>query len=101
MALASVRQHDPIAHEDAQTANPRKRHHRAKSISDAIWAAVLAILSDTAACAGRSVVAVDPACASPALAAARWFRKASPSAGIVARSVEPACSATITPRSTF
>ena len=38
-----------------------KNHHRAKTISDASWAAFLAILSYKAACAGRSGVAVNPA----------------------------------------
>jgi putative transposase len=44
-----------------QTANLVRNHHRAKSISDVGWAAFLAILSDKAACAGRSVVAAPPA----------------------------------------
>jgi putative transposase len=41
-----------------------KNHRLAKSISDASWAAflsILSILSDKAACAGRSVIAVNPA----------------------------------------
>ena len=60
-ALALVRANDTIYHEDLQTANMVRNHHRAKSIADAGWAAFLAILSDKAACAGRSVVAVPPA----------------------------------------
>src|SRR4029450_13765754 len=60
-ALALVRANDTIYHEDLQTANLLKNHHLAKSISDAGWAAFLSILSDKAACAGRSVVAVPPA----------------------------------------
>ena len=60
-ALALVRDNDVIYHEDLQTANMLKNHHLAKSISDASWAAFLSILSDKAACAGRSVVAVPPA----------------------------------------
>ena len=60
-ALTIVRQHDTIYHEDLQTANMVKNHHLAKSIQDAGWAAFLSILSFKAACAGRSVVAVNPA----------------------------------------
>jgi putative transposase len=60
-ALALVRANDAIYHEDLQTANMVKKHHLAKSISDAGWAAFLTILSFKAACAGRSVVAVPPA----------------------------------------
>jgi putative transposase len=60
-ALALVRANDTIYHEDLQTANMVRNHHRAKSIADAGWAAFLAILSYKAACAGRSIVAVPPA----------------------------------------
>jgi putative transposase len=60
-ALTIVRQYDTIYHEDLQTANMVKNHHLAKSISDAGWAAFLSILSFKAVCAGRSVVAVNPA----------------------------------------
>ena len=38
-----------------------KNHHLAKSISDAGWSAFLLILSAKAACAGRRVIAVNPA----------------------------------------
>jgi putative transposase len=61
VALALVRANDVIYHEDLQTANLLKNHHLAKSISDAGWSAFLSILSFKAVCAGRSVVAVDPA----------------------------------------
>jgi putative transposase len=60
-APALVRVNDTINHEDVQTANPVRNHHLAKSIQDAGWAQILSILSDKAACAGRSVVAVNPA----------------------------------------
>jgi putative transposase len=60
-ALALVRENDVIYHEDLQTANMVRNHHLAKSISDAGWSMFLSTLSDKAACAGRSVVAVPPA----------------------------------------
>ncbi len=60
-ALALVQQNDTIYHEDLQMANMVKNHHLAKSISDAGWGAFLIILTHKAACAGRSVVAVNPA----------------------------------------
>jgi putative transposase len=60
-ALALVRENDTIYHEDLQTANLLTNHHLATSIADAGWAAFLNILSYKAACAGRSVVAVNPA----------------------------------------
>jgi putative transposase len=53
--------YDTISHEDVQTANMVGNHHLAKSITDAGWRAFLSILSNKAACAGRSVVAVPPA----------------------------------------
>ncbi len=64
-ALALVRANDVIYHEDLQTANMLRNHHLAKSFADAGWAAFLSILSDKAACAGRSVVAFNPAFTSP------------------------------------
>jgi putative transposase len=64
-ALASVRQYDTIHHEDVRAANQLKNHHLATSIADAGWSQSLSILSDKAACAGREVVAVDPARTSP------------------------------------
>src|SRR5262245_13378472 len=60
-ALALVQQHDTIHHEDLQVRNMVKNHHLAKRIADAGWYGFLIILSYKAACAGRSMVAVDPA----------------------------------------
>ncbi len=60
-ALALVRENDTIYHEDLQPANMVKNHHLAKSISDAGWGAFLTILTYKAACAGRRVIAVNPA----------------------------------------
>jgi putative transposase len=60
-ALALVREHDTISHEDLQVRNMVQNHHLAKSISDAGWSAFLTILRFKAAHAGRTVVAVNPA----------------------------------------
>jgi putative transposase len=60
-ALALVRENDTVYHEGLQVRNMVRNHHLAKSISDAGWAAFLSILSFKAACAGRRVIAVNPA----------------------------------------
>jgi putative transposase len=60
-ALALVRANDVIYHEALQPANMVKHHHLAKSIQDAGWGAFLTILTHKAACAGRRIVAVNPA----------------------------------------
>src|SRR5262249_40666829 len=60
-ARALGRANDTIDHEDVPTATLVKHHRLAKSIADAGWSAFLTILRFTAACAGRSVVAVPPA----------------------------------------
>jgi putative transposase len=60
-ALSLVRAYDTIYHEDLRTANMVQNHPLAKSVAGAGWGMFLGILSDKAACAGRSVVAVPPA----------------------------------------
>jgi putative transposase len=60
-ALTLVRAYDTIYHEDVQVRNMVRKHHLAKSISDAGWSAFLSILTFKAASAGKRVVAVEPA----------------------------------------
>jgi putative transposase len=60
-ALTLLREHDAIYHENLQVTNMVKNHHLAKSISDAGWGAFLTILTYKAVCAGRRVIAVNPA----------------------------------------
>jgi putative transposase len=60
-ALTLVRENDVIYHEDLQVRTMVQNHHLAKSICDAGWSAFLSILSYKAACAGRKVIAVNPA----------------------------------------
>lgn len=60
-ALALVRQYDTVYFEDLRVRNMVKHQHLAKSISDAGWSAFLTVLSHKAACAGRKVLAVEPA----------------------------------------
>jgi hypothetical protein len=56
-----VRENDVTCHENLQVAKMVILHHLAKSIREAGWGAFLIILTNTAACAGRKVVAVNPA----------------------------------------
>jgi putative transposase len=60
-ALALVRANDTIYCEDLQVRNMVRNHHLAKSISDAGWSVFLSILAFKAACAGREIIAVNPA----------------------------------------
>jgi putative transposase len=69
-ALALVRQYDTMYHEDLQTANMVRKHHLAKSISDAGWSRFLTILSCKAVEAGKTVVAVPAAFTSQACSGA-------------------------------
>jgi hypothetical protein len=60
-APARLRRDDTISRAAGRGANLVRNAHRAKSSSEAGWAAFRTILEATAACAGRRVVAVPPA----------------------------------------
>ncbi len=60
-ALMLVRAYDTIYLEDLRVANLVRNRHLAKSISDAGWAQFRTTLDYKAACAGKRVVAVEPA----------------------------------------
>jgi putative transposase len=60
-ALALLQQYDAVYLEDVRVANMVRNHSLATSSSDAGWAAFRTILTATAACAGRQVLAVPPA----------------------------------------
>jgi putative transposase len=60
-ALALVQANDVIYHENLQPAIMVENHHLAKSITDAGWGAFLIILTYKAACAGRRIIAMNPA----------------------------------------
>jgi putative transposase len=60
-ALALVRSNDVISHEDLPVRNMVQNHHLAKNSSDAGWVGFLSLLSFKAACAGRRMIAVNPA----------------------------------------
>ena len=96
-ALALVRTHDTIYHENLQPANMVKHHHLAKSISDAGWGAFLNILTHKAAYAGRRVMGVNPRSPRRGVAVVGyWSRRAYPFAGIRVRIVARACIGTTT-----
>ncbi|HEU4782123.1 MAG TPA: transposase [Ktedonobacterales bacterium] len=59
--LALVRQYDTIYLEDLRVRNLVRNHHLAKSIHDAGWTQFRTLLEYKAACAGKRVVAVEPA----------------------------------------
>ncbi len=60
-AVQRVREYDTLYHEDLQVATMLKHHRLAKSIQDAGWYTFLRILTFKAACAGKWLVAVNPA----------------------------------------
>jgi putative transposase len=60
-AAQLVKAYDVIYYEELQVASMVQNHSLAKSISDAGWAAFLAILAFKAAGAGKRVQAVNPA----------------------------------------
>ena len=59
--LALVRQYDTIYLEDLRVRNLVRNHHLAKSIHDAGWTQFRTLLEYKAACAGKRVIAVEPA----------------------------------------
>jgi putative transposase len=76
-ALSLVRHYDAIYYEDLRVRNMVKNHSLARSISDAGWSAFLTLLSHKAACAGRKVLAVEPAltsqiCSGPSCGLVVW-----------------------------
>jgi putative transposase len=60
-ALKLVREYDTIYYENLQVANMLRNRQLAKSIADVGWATFLSILAFKAVCAGKQVVAVNPA----------------------------------------
>ena len=60
-ALSLVRENDTIYHEDLQVRNMVKNHHLAKSIQRRGLVGILEHPAYKAACAGRQVIAVNPA----------------------------------------
>jgi putative transposase len=60
-ALALVRQYDVIYLEELRVRNLVRNHRLAKSISDAGWAQFRTTLEYKAACAGKQVIAIEPA----------------------------------------
>jgi putative transposase len=65
-APALLRANETISREALRVRHLVRNHHLAKSIGDAGWAQVRAILAAKAACAGRRVLAVHPASTSQA-----------------------------------
>ncbi len=61
IALALIRAYDTIYLEELRVRNMVRNHHLAKSISDAGWAAFRTTLEYKAACAGKQVIAIEPA----------------------------------------
>jgi IS605 OrfB family transposase len=101
-ALTLIREHDTISHADLQVRNMVQNHRLAKSIQDAGWSAFLAVLGYKAACAGREVIAVNPAFTSQACSGLAWWStRGCPSAGALVQSVGRACSGGATPPETF
>jgi putative transposase len=100
-ALALVRAHDTIYHEDLRVATMARGHHLAKSIADAGWSAFLPILTFKAESPGneckRSTMRSP---VRPVLEVALSSRKASPAAGALDQNVARVCTGTTTRRRT-